>query len=126
MATARLLQAERASLPDQGTRDLFLGSTLLPGGTFSKPRTLHLHCLVFNIHCHPICGCRRRLLGNSVSTFASLAMLERRHRGLWAGYYNGGNVPLASMLPPLARMPWVFTYNSWSPHYDYLLRGAVR
>lgn len=37
--------------------------------------------------------------GNSVSTFAALAMLERRRAGQWAAYYNGGNVPLTFMLP---------------------------
>ncbi|KAG2483042.1 hypothetical protein HYH03_018071 [Edaphochlamys debaryana] len=67
-----------------------------------------------------------RLIGNSVSTFAALAMLERRHAGRWAAYYNGGNVPLASVLPHLHRLPWVFTYNSWSPGYDYMLKAAVR
>ncbi|KAG2499755.1 hypothetical protein HYH03_002687 [Edaphochlamys debaryana] len=67
-----------------------------------------------------------RFIGNSVSTFAALALLERRHAGRWAAYYNGGNIPLASVLPPLHRLPWVFTYNSWSPGYDYMLKAAVR
>ena len=31
-----------------------------------------------------------RFIGNSVSTFSALAMLERRHRGQWAAYYNLG------------------------------------
>ena len=31
----------------------------------------------------------------------------------WAAYYNGGNIPLASVLPLLHRLPWVFTYNRW-------------
>ncbi|KAG2445065.1 hypothetical protein HYH02_008932 [Chlamydomonas schloesseri] len=68
----------------------------------------------------------QRFIGNSVSTFAALAMLERRRAGRWAAYYNGGNIPLASVLPLLHRLPWVFTYNSWSGQYDYLLKGAVR
>ncbi|GFR48373.1 hypothetical protein Agub_g10263 [Astrephomene gubernaculifera] len=67
-----------------------------------------------------------RFIGNSVSTFAALGLLERRHAGLWAAHYNGGNIPLASVLPALHRLPWVFTYNSWSPSYDYLARAAVR
>ncbi|KXZ42749.1 hypothetical protein GPECTOR_120g416 [Gonium pectorale] len=67
-----------------------------------------------------------RFIGNSVSTFAALGLMERRHRGKWAAYYNGGNIPLASVLPLLHRLPWVFTYNSWSPAYDYMLKGAVR
>lgn len=67
-----------------------------------------------------------RFIGNSVSTFAALGLVERRHRGRWAAYYNGGNIPLASVMPPLHRLPWVFTYNSWSSHYDYMLKAAVR
>ncbi|GIL81751.1 hypothetical protein Vretimale_1367 [Volvox reticuliferus] len=67
-----------------------------------------------------------RFIGNSVSTFAALGLLERRRRGQWAAYYNGGNIPLASLMPGLHRLPWVFTYNSWSPDYEYMLRGAVR
>ncbi len=61
-----------------------------------------------------------------MSTFAALGLVERRHRGRWAAYYNGGNIPLASVMPPLHRLPWVFTYNSWSGHYDYMLKAAVR
>ncbi|GLI69846.1 hypothetical protein VaNZ11_014563 [Volvox africanus] len=67
-----------------------------------------------------------RFIGNSVSTFTALEILERRRRGQWAAYYNGGNIPLASLMPGLHRLPWVFTYNSWSPDYEYMLRGAVR
>ncbi|KAL6753995.1 hypothetical protein V8C86DRAFT_404853 [Haematococcus lacustris] len=66
-----------------------------------------------------------RFIGNSVSTFTALAMLERRQRGKWAAYYNGGNIPITSVLPGLHRLPWVFTYNSWSEEYDYLLKAAV-
>ena len=29
-------------------------------------------------------------------------------------------------LPLLHKVPWVFTYNSWSAPYDYMLKGAVR
>ncbi len=61
----------------------------------------------------------------SVSTFAALGMLERRHRGLWAAYYNGGNIPIGAYLP-VHKLPWVFTYNSWSPLYNYMLKAAVR
>ncbi|EFJ43295.1 hypothetical protein VOLCADRAFT_106875 [Volvox carteri f. nagariensis] len=66
-----------------------------------------------------------RFIGNSVSTFAALALLERRHRDLWAAYYNGGNIPVAPYLP-VHKLPWVFTYNSWSGKYDYMLKAAVR
>jgi hypothetical protein len=54
-----------------------------------------------------------RFVGNSVSTFSALTLLERRHHRLWASYYNGGNIPLATHVP-LYDLPWVFTYNSWS------------
>ncbi|KAG2449205.1 hypothetical protein HYH02_005952 [Chlamydomonas schloesseri] len=67
-----------------------------------------------------------RFIGNSVSTFAALGMLERRHAGLWGAYYNGGNIPLVAVLPFLHKMPWVFTYNSWSKNYEYMLKAAVR
>ncbi|GFR49842.1 hypothetical protein Agub_g11783, partial [Astrephomene gubernaculifera] len=68
-----------------------------------------------------------RFIGNSVSTFAALGLLERRRAGLWAAYYNGGNIPLSSLLPALHRLPWVFTYSSWGDgSYDYMLKAAVR
>ncbi|KAG2436256.1 hypothetical protein HXX76_006567 [Chlamydomonas incerta] len=67
-----------------------------------------------------------RFIGNSVSTFAALGMLERRHAGLWGAYYNGGNIPLVAVMPFLHKMPWVFTYNSWSKNYEYMLKAAVR
>jgi len=66
-----------------------------------------------------------KFVGNSVSTFSALALLERRHHGRWAIYYNDGNIPLTFPLPILHKMPWVFTYNSWSPLYDDMLKVAV-
>lgn len=36
--------------------------------------------------------------GNSVSTFSALAVLQRRHRGSWAAFYNGGNTPLTTLM----------------------------
>ena len=89
----------------------------LHAGLGREERALVEYYVAFNAH---------RFIGNSVSTFSSLLMLERRHRGQWAAYYNGGNVPLAVMLPPLMKMPWVFTYNSGSSAYDYMLKAAVR
>jgi hypothetical protein len=65
-----------------------------------------------------------RYLGNSVSTFSALAILQRRHAGAWAGYYNGGDVPLVQVLP-LFSTPWVFTFNSWSAGYEPMLKAAV-
>lgn len=67
-----------------------------------------------------------RFLGNSVSSFAALALVERRHLGRWAAYYNGGDIPMAQILPVVHKLPWVFTYNSWSGNYDYMLKAAVR
>ena len=46
----------------------------------------------------------RRFIGNSVSTFAALGMLERRHAGLWGAYYNGGNIPLVTVMPFLHKL----------------------
>ena len=65
-----------------------------------------------------------RFIGNSVSSFSALCILERRIEGRWASYYNGGNIPLAIQIP-LYALPWVFTYNSWSGSYDYMLKPAV-
>ena len=61
-----------------------------------------------------------KFLGNSVSSFAAMLILERRHAGLWSSSYNGGNLPFEPFIP-LFKLPWVFTYNSWSPKYDYML-----
>jgi len=63
-----------------------------------------------------------RSLGNSVSTFSALLMLERRVRGLPAAQYNGGNVPLA-LLMPLYRLPWLFPLGPSSDHT--MVRAAV-
>ena len=64
-------------------------------------------------------------IGNSVSSFSAMLLLERQRQGTWASYYNGGNVPMSVALP-LFHLPWVFTYNSWSAKYDYMLKAAVR
>lgn len=66
-----------------------------------------------------------KFIGNSVSTFSALIILEREQRNLWASYYNMGDIPLAAFLP-LYKMPWVFTYTGASPHYDYMAKVAVR
>jgi len=65
-----------------------------------------------------------KFIGNSVSTFSALAILERRADGRWAGYYNDGSIPLATFVP-LFSTPWVFTFNSWSGGYEYMLKVAV-
>ena len=65
-----------------------------------------------------------RFIGNSASTFSALAIAQRRHSGKWAAYYNGGDVPLARVVP-LFDIPWVFTFNSWSAGYEPMLKAAV-
>ncbi|EFN52174.1 expressed protein [Chlorella variabilis] len=70
-------------------------------------------------------GCQQ-FVGNSVSVFSALLIMERWHAGRFATYYNGGNIPLEAFMP-LYQMPWVFTYNDWSAgtEYDYMVKAAV-
>lgn len=42
-----------------------------------------------------------KFMGNSVSSFTALLIYERSHAGKWAGYYNGGNIPLDDFIPVL-------------------------
>ena len=71
------------------------------------------------------CGMKSNLyIGNSVSIFSAVSILERRLQGNWASYYNGGDIPLAGPLP-LYPLPWVFTYNFWSRRYNYMLKPEV-
>jgi hypothetical protein len=65
-----------------------------------------------------------RFIGNSVSTFSALNLLERQQANRWASYYNMGDIPLATFLP-FYKMPWIFTYNGKSPFYDYMVKAAV-
>ena len=67
----------------------------------------------------------KQFIGNSVSSFSAMLLLERQRQGAWASHYNGGNIPMSLALP-LYRLPWVFTYNSWSSKYNYMLKAAVR
>jgi len=66
-----------------------------------------------------------KFLGNSASTWSALALLQRRHNALWSSYYNGGTIPLADHLP-VDQLPWVFTFSNSTPHWDYLVKAAVR
>lgn len=66
----------------------------------------------------------KKFIGNSVSTFSALIIMERQMQSQWASYYNMGDIPLAEFLPFYA-LPWVFTYNGDSPEYDYMLKAAV-
>lgn len=65
-----------------------------------------------------------KFLGNSVSTFSAMVILERQIKGNWASYYNMGDIPLSTFLP-FYKMPWVFTYNGESPSYDYMLKLSI-
>lgn len=69
----------------------------------------------------------QQFVGNSVSTFSAMLIMERWNAGRYASYYNGGNIPLEVFLP-LYKMPWVFTYNDWSAgtEYDMMVKAAVR
>ncbi len=43
-------------------------------------------------------GCQQ-FVGNSVSVFSALLIMERWHAGRFATYYNGGNIPLEAFMP---------------------------
>lgn len=66
-----------------------------------------------------------KFIGNSVSTFSAMLMLERELKGSWSSYYNMGRIPLAHFIP-LYKMPWVFTFNGNSLGYHYMLKAAVK
>lgn len=40
-----------------------------------------------------------QFVGNSVSTFSAMLIMERWNAGNYASYYNGGNIPLEIFLP---------------------------
>uniref|UniRef100_A0A6U2CS89 Hexosyltransferase n=1 Tax=Chlamydomonas euryale TaxID=1486919 RepID=A0A6U2CS89_9CHLO len=67
----------------------------------------------------------QRFIGNSVSTFSALMIMERRMLDKWAAYYNGGNIPLTGFLQGMVKLPWVFTHNNQSWEYDYMVKAAV-
>ena len=76
----------------------------------------HLYTQAVQACC--LCDCQ------SVNTTPSKNMGDA-FKCRWAAYYNEGNVPLNAMVP-LYKLPWVFTYNSWSQQYDYMVMAAVR
>lgn len=47
-----------------------------------------------------------QFVGNSVSTFSGLIILERVHQSSFATYYNGGGLPMAQWLP-FYPLPWI-------------------
>lgn len=40
-----------------------------------------------------------QFVGNSVSVSSALLLMQRWHAGKFATYYNGGNIPLESVMP---------------------------
>jgi hypothetical protein len=61
-------------------------------------------------------------VGNSVSTFSALQMLQRKHAGRKSFQYNGGNIPLEAILGKIHKEPqlkWVFAYSSGSPQHVF-------
>jgi hypothetical protein len=66
----------------------------------------------------------RYFFGSSHSKFSSLVLVHRRALDLWATIFDEGVLtPLEVQL--LDPMVWVFTYNSWSSKYDYMLEAMV-
>ena len=57
-----------------------------------------------------VCKRARTFVGNSVSSFSALLILERRAEGGIGTWYNGGSIPLEAMIP-FFRMPWVFSWD---------------
>eukprot|EP01023_Acetabularia_acetabulum_P010098 TRINITY_DN145_c0_g1_i2.p1 TRINITY_DN145_c0_g1~~TRINITY_DN145_c0_g1_i2.p1 ORF type:complete len:618 (+),score=69.88 TRINITY_DN145_c0_g1_i2:36-1856(+) len=57
----------------------------------------------------------QQFIGNSVSSFSALMILERRGMQSWASYYNGGNIPMQAFVP-LYQMPWVLVDNCQDAH----------
>eukprot|EP01026_Neomeris_dumetosa_P027887 TRINITY_DN22636_c0_g1_i1.p1 TRINITY_DN22636_c0_g1~~TRINITY_DN22636_c0_g1_i1.p1 ORF type:complete len:549 (+),score=41.53 TRINITY_DN22636_c0_g1_i1:37-1647(+) len=48
-----------------------------------------------------------KFIGNSVSSFSALILLERQFQDKWSSYYNSGNIPMSVFLP-FYKIPWVF------------------
>eukprot|EP01025_Chloroclados_australasicus_P050342 TRINITY_DN5777_c0_g2_i1.p1 TRINITY_DN5777_c0_g2~~TRINITY_DN5777_c0_g2_i1.p1 ORF type:complete len:664 (-),score=21.91 TRINITY_DN5777_c0_g2_i1:1210-3099(-) len=48
----------------------------------------------------------QQFVGNSVSSYSALLILERRSMQKWAAYYNHGNIPLSGFLP-IYKVPWI-------------------
>ncbi|KAI7840392.1 hypothetical protein COHA_005893 [Chlorella ohadii] len=120
-AQASLAQQALDSLRENGYT-VVRRDELLSGWQKQPPLERELSALIdyyVSLGCH-------QFIGNSVSTFSALLILERRHHGRFAAYYNGGDIPLEYHLP-LYRMPWVFTYNDWSAgsEYDFMITAVV-
>lgn len=65
----------------------------------------------------------QKFIGNSVSTFSALVLLERQFLGKWSSYYNMGNIPLEWYLP-FYEFPWVFTYRG-HPGESEIVKRAI-
>ena len=67
----------------------------------SRPRTPPLPpllCPSLQIDYYLALGAHQ-FIGNSVSIFSALLIMERWHAGRFATYYNGGNIPLEAFMP---------------------------
>lgn len=49
----------------------------------------------------PPLGRSHQFVGNAVSTFTALIIMERRHASKFAAHYNGGDIPLQYFVPLL-------------------------
>lgn len=64
-----------------------------------------------------------QFIGNSVSTFSALIIMERRKIGMYASYYNGGTLPVAQWLP-FYKLAWILvTGPALSDASDWITRA---
>ncbi|KAI7845916.1 hypothetical protein COHA_000462 [Chlorella ohadii] len=113
-----LLGSAVASLQNEGYKVVGWGDLSGITGTLTRDAAaLVQYYLALGAH---------QFAGNSVAVPDALLIMERWNAGLYATYYNGGNIPLEAHIP-LFPMPWVFTYNDWSAgtEYDWMVQAAV-
>ncbi|KAL4447483.1 hypothetical protein ABPG75_004702 [Micractinium tetrahymenae] len=121
-ADKRVLAAALKSLKEHNytvvmRHELFVGAAALPALSREESALIDYY-LGLNSH---------QFVGNSVSSFSAMIIMERWNAGRYASYYNAGNIPLEVFFP-LYKMPWVFTYNDWSvgTEYELMVKAAVR
>lgn len=59
----------------------------------------------------------KQFVGNSVSTFSALLIMERRQLGQYATYYNGGTLPVAQWLP-FYKLAWILVTGPLASNGD--------
>eukprot|EP01026_Neomeris_dumetosa_P028301 TRINITY_DN2291_c0_g1_i11.p3 TRINITY_DN2291_c0_g1~~TRINITY_DN2291_c0_g1_i11.p3 ORF type:complete len:222 (-),score=9.13 TRINITY_DN2291_c0_g1_i11:618-1283(-) len=66
-------------------------------------------------------------IGNSVSSFSAVLLLERQFSNKWSSYYNSGDIPMSSFLD-FYKLPWVVYSNCESIETSdmQLLESAAR